>query len=107
MLLNEARLVPSSYVCSSSKCESEPGLACYEGCWGKEVGGTYVKVGVKVNLNIRVAEEIFLLQRHHLGIIESFDIIYDVRGSRWSGRVVNDLDGVVENKIVGDGVIPI
>lgn len=39
------------------------------------MGGTYVKVGVKVNLNIRVTEEIFLHNRVQLGIVESGEIV--------------------------------
>lgn len=42
-----------------------------------------------------------------LCIIECGNIFYDPRGSRGRRRVVSDLDCVVEDKIFGDGVVPI
>lgn len=46
-------------------------------------------------------------ERRQLCIVECGNIFYDPRGSRWGRRVVSDLDCVVEDKIFGDGVVPI
>lgn len=45
--------------------------------------------------------------RRQLCIVECGNIFYDPRGGRGSRRVVRDLDCVVEDKIVRDGVVPI
>jgi hypothetical protein len=65
----------------------------------------HIKEGVEDELDI-VVDHGPGGDRYKVGVVQNSRCVVGGRLGRWSIRVVDDLNGVVENKIIRDDIIP-